>query len=138
MQDLDSGRHGSGFPLPPWRGIPRDSNTKERIRLDAHAQEYSQHAWNINNMPRSKGSVLRYMTVPEPITGEGVGVGGLHVWAVCMCGRVYGWVWVVCLWCGVCIPSLPILDYQMMISYIRLSEEKKKFLRVGTIKVAQK
>jgi hypothetical protein len=25
--DLDSGRHGSGFPLPPWRGLPTDART---------------------------------------------------------------------------------------------------------------
>lgn len=68
-QDLDSGRHGSGFPLPPWRGIPTDARTGRHLRLDPKAREYSLHQWNINNMPRCRGSVLRYVTVQEPITG---------------------------------------------------------------------
>jgi hypothetical protein len=68
-QDLDSGRHGSGFPLPAWRGLPTDARTGRHLRLDPKAQEYSTHPWNINNMPRNPLSVLRYVRVTEPITG---------------------------------------------------------------------
>jgi hypothetical protein len=68
-QDLDSGRHGSGFPLPAWRGLPTDARTGRHLRLDPAAQRYSSHPWNINNMPRNRGSVLRYLRVTEPVTG---------------------------------------------------------------------
>jgi hypothetical protein len=35
--DLDSGRHGSGFPLPVWRGTPTDAKGKP-IKMDAHCK----------------------------------------------------------------------------------------------------
>lgn len=62
-------RHGSGFPLPPWRGVPRDSRTGRQVKLDANARRYAVHAWNINNMPRCRGSVLRHVLTDKPVTG---------------------------------------------------------------------
>ena len=75
-QDLDSGHHGSGFPLPPFRqrlleehlqkqaaargskAAPRtDSDTGEDHSKRMYTQEetvYSEHSWNINNLPRCK------------------------------------------------------------------------------------
>ncbi|MEW5310086.1 MAG: hypothetical protein WDW38_001916 [Sanguina aurantia] len=67
--DLDSGKHGSGFPLPPWRGIPTDATNGSQLAMDEKAREYSTHPWNVNNMPYNKGSALRYMDVDELITG---------------------------------------------------------------------
>jgi hypothetical protein len=68
-QDLDSGRHGSGFPLPSWRGLPTDARTGRGIRQSAASKHYAEHPWNVNNVPRSKNSLLRYMEVSQPITG---------------------------------------------------------------------
>ncbi|KAL0051456.1 hypothetical protein WJX82_007798 [Trebouxia sp. C0006] len=89
-QDLDSGHHGSGFPLPPFRqrlleehlqkqAVSRskpagktDSDTGEDNSKRTYTKEetvYSEHAWNINNLPRCKGSVLRYYIGDELITG---------------------------------------------------------------------
>ncbi|MEW5303579.1 MAG: hypothetical protein WDW36_006258 [Sanguina aurantia] len=62
-------RHGSGFPLPPWRGIPTDATNGSQLAMDEKAREYSTHPWNVNNMPYNKGSALRYMDVDELITG---------------------------------------------------------------------
>eukprot|EP00798_Chlamydomonas_sp_ICE-L_P008179 gene8179-1435_t len=70
--DLDSGRHGSGFPLPAWRGVPTESRAAVRrgVPHDARTKEYSEHRWNINNLTRSKDSVLRYVQCDkELITG---------------------------------------------------------------------
>lgn len=75
-QDLDSGHHGSGFPLPPFRqrlleehlqkqaaargskAAPKaDSDTGEDNSKRLYTQEetvYSEHSWNINNLPRCK------------------------------------------------------------------------------------
>ncbi len=73
-QDLDSGHHGSGFPLPPFRQrlleehlqkqaasrtkTPKtDSDTGEDNSKRTYTKEetvYSEHAWNINNLPRCK------------------------------------------------------------------------------------
>lgn len=75
-QDLDSGHHGSGFPLPPFRqrlleehlqkqaaargsrAAPRaDSDTGDDTSKRLYTQEetvYSEHSWNINNLPRCK------------------------------------------------------------------------------------
>jgi len=74
-QDLDSGHHGSGFPLPPFRqrlleehlqkqAVSRskpagktDSDTGEDNSKRTYTKEetvYSEHAWNINNLPRCK------------------------------------------------------------------------------------
>eukprot|EP00983_Pelagomonas_calceolata_P041872 1138242-Pelagomonas_calceolata.AAC.2 len=61
--------HGSGFPLPPWRGPPTDAKSGMPLKLDARAHEYSRHAWNINNMPRGANSILRYVKCDELVTG---------------------------------------------------------------------
>lgn len=70
-QDLDSGHHGSGFPLPPFRQTmlehhltqaAQDKGQKDPGSAAAAAQRlftdketaYSKHAWNINNLPRCK------------------------------------------------------------------------------------
>lgn len=75
-QDLDSGHHGSGFPLPPFRqrlldlhlqkqavdkatsrSTKGDSDTGDESKQRTYTQEetvYSEHAWNINNLPRCK------------------------------------------------------------------------------------
>ena len=75
-QDLDSGHHGSGFPLPPFRqrlleehlqkqAASRGSKTAARTDSDTgedHSKRtytpeetvYSEHSWNINNLPRCK------------------------------------------------------------------------------------
>ena len=75
-QDLDSGHHGSGFPLPPFRqrlleehlqkqaaargskaASRTDSDTGEDHSKRMYTQEetvYSEHSWNINNLPRCK------------------------------------------------------------------------------------
>lgn len=70
-QDLDSGHHGSGFPLPPFRQTlleqhltqaAQDKGLKDAGSAASAAQRhftdketaYSKHAWNINNLPRCK------------------------------------------------------------------------------------
>lgn len=70
-QDLDSGHHGSGFPLPPFRQRLLEAHlahsTQEakgpgQVQLRHKTDEetvYSEHKWNINNMPRCKVSCLR-------------------------------------------------------------------------------
>ncbi|KAK9803401.1 hypothetical protein WJX72_006240 [[Myrmecia] bisecta] len=83
-QDLDSGHHGSGLPLPPFRQkmleqhlaktgqaakVDKDENSGEKRVMTEEDIAYSQHAWNINNLPRCKGSVLRYVIGEELITG---------------------------------------------------------------------
>lgn len=77
-QDLDSGHHGSGFPLPPFRqrlleehlqkqaaargskaASKTDSDTADDNSKRMYTQEetvYSEHSWNINNLPRCKVS----------------------------------------------------------------------------------
>ena len=76
-QDLDSGHHGSGFPLPPFRQRlleehlqkqaaarpsktnKTDSDTGDDSSKRSYTKEetvYSEHAWNINNLPRCKAS----------------------------------------------------------------------------------
>ncbi|KXZ56658.1 hypothetical protein GPECTOR_1g593 [Gonium pectorale] len=67
--DLDSGRHGSGFPLPPWRAPPTEQRPRSTGQLGDWAKYYACHPWNINNLPRSVGSVLRYVQTDELITG---------------------------------------------------------------------
>lgn len=45
---------------------------EEAARAEAEAareKEYSLHGWNINNLPRHQGSVLRYLEGEELITG---------------------------------------------------------------------
>ena len=65
-QDLDSGHYGSGFPLPEWRRkllaahLGKPGAPAELPPYGSEAEkEYAEHPWNINNMPRSKDSVLR-------------------------------------------------------------------------------
>lgn len=61
-QDLDSGHHGSGFPLPPFRQrlleahLAATEGDQAKKRRDFTPEEivYSEHKWNINNMPRCK------------------------------------------------------------------------------------
>ncbi len=66
-QDLDSGHHGSGFPLPPFRQKLLEQHLAEQAKTDgasdgpvaprkytADEREYSLHKWNINNLPRNK------------------------------------------------------------------------------------
>ncbi|PNH12084.1 putative lysine-specific demethylase JMJ14 [Tetrabaena socialis] len=67
--DLDSARHGSGFPLPPWRAPPTDQKPDDAAPLDERGRHYACHPWNINNLPRATGSVLRYIETDELITG---------------------------------------------------------------------
>lgn len=86
-QDLDSGHHGSGFPLPPSRkrlleehlkrtaaaaaaegkppanGRSEDSASEgseihEELRYNPEEAAYSEHCWNINNLPRCKVGIL--------------------------------------------------------------------------------
>ncbi|KAL4527022.1 hypothetical protein Ndes2526A_g01436 [Nannochloris sp. 'desiccata'] len=117
-QDLDSGHHGSGFPLPEWRrrllethltvtknnkistsdaeedGLGNFSRMNGRVSTNKEATRsthpsppppppkielpppstdaeklYAEHPWNINNMPRSKSSMLRYLLGDGLITG---------------------------------------------------------------------
>lgn len=64
-QDLDSGHHGSGFPLPAWRRRLLEANLGSRGRkvelpgADAADQAWAEHPWNVGNMPMAHGSVLR-------------------------------------------------------------------------------
>lgn len=62
-QDLDSGHHGSGFPLPPFRQRLLEAHlaATEGFKKDGEGRKftpeetaYSEHKWNINNMPRCK------------------------------------------------------------------------------------
>ena len=78
-QDLDSGHHGSGFPLPPFRKrllvehLQKTAATKkaeghtekcacascklpEKLSYSPEEEAYSEHCWNINNLPRCKVS----------------------------------------------------------------------------------
>lgn len=67
-QDLDSGHHGSGFPLPAWRRELLAAYLRRTNRREVELPEpststeraYAEHPWNVNNMPRADGSVLRY------------------------------------------------------------------------------
>ena len=87
-QDLDSGHHGSGFPLPPFRqrlldlhlqkqaadksssrSNKGDSDTGDDSKQRTYTQEetvYSEHAWNINNLPRCKVRLAcAHMLIPS-------------------------------------------------------------------------
>ncbi|KAL6783768.1 hypothetical protein ACKKBF_B05720 [Auxenochlorella protothecoides x Auxenochlorella symbiontica] len=80
-QDLDSGLHGSGFPLPAWRRALLEAALRARGASAAAAAAaaappdcpaaaaYAEAAWNVNNMPRGRGSVLRHALGEELITG---------------------------------------------------------------------
>jgi histone demethylase JARID1 len=72
---VDSGHHGSGFPLPLWRrrlleqhlarAAAAAGGSTAAVELPGYADEeerhYAEHPWNINNMPRCASSVLRYL-----------------------------------------------------------------------------
>jgi hypothetical protein len=79
-QDLDSGHHGSGFPLPEWRRdlLERHLNADlpsfgERITLPPlttpEERAAAEDPWNINNMPRCPSSVLSVLPGDDLITG---------------------------------------------------------------------
>jgi len=100
-QDLDSGHHGSGLPLPPLRrrllaahllakkaaaaaaaakgGGGTSSSSAAAAAVDefdsllpAETERealYARHPWNINNLPRSNGSLLRHAPGDELVTG---------------------------------------------------------------------
>lgn len=76
-QDLDSGQHGSGFPLPPYRQRLLEEHLAKVLMAEAEAagdeagkqqaaeaikprvytpdeKAYSEHPWNINNLTRCK------------------------------------------------------------------------------------
>ena len=63
-QDLDSGHHGSGFPLPAWRRRLLQQHLGAGVQLPAYADDaerrWAEHPWNINNLPRCSASVLRW------------------------------------------------------------------------------
>lgn len=73
-QDLDSGHHGSGFPLPPFRQRLLEAHlaaTEGRKEGDGRKftpeeAAYSEHKWNINNMPRCKVSNILLIPVACP------------------------------------------------------------------------
>ena len=94
-QDLDSGHHGSGFPLPPFRqklleqhlkkqaaerGPGRDreregssgSEREARRQFTPEEVAYSEHPWNINNLPRCKVGARRSHRVVN-CTGDPAG-----------------------------------------------------------------
>lgn len=81
-QDLDSGHHGSGFPLPPFRqclleqhlaqqaAALREKSGHEAVtvnlpprRFSPEEEEYSHHSWNINNLPRNRVTFDLHMLV---------------------------------------------------------------------------
>lgn len=73
-QDLDSGHHGSGFPLPPFRQQLLEAHlaaTEGRKEGDGRKftpeeAAYSEHKWNINNMPRCKVRNILLVAVACP------------------------------------------------------------------------
>lgn len=75
-QDLDSGHHGSGFPLPPFRQRLLEAHlaaTEGRTEGDGRKftpeeAAYSEHKWNINNMPRCKVSNVTYFCICHMFT----------------------------------------------------------------------
>ena len=84
-QDLDSGHHGSGFPLPPFRQTmlehhltqtadarannkpDKTSGFASRMFTDKETA-YSKHAWNINNLPRCKVRSMVNLPLMAPQT----------------------------------------------------------------------
>ena len=96
-QDLDSGHHGSGFPLPPFRqrlleehlqkqaasrktAAKADSDTGDDNSKRTYTKEetvYSEHAWNINNLPRCK--VTHPFWIPFCVSGHKAHGGHKHV-----------------------------------------------------------
>jgi hypothetical protein len=88
-QDLDSGHHGSGFPLPPFRqrlleahlaqaaaantgagaaAAPKQEVANSAVEPRQFTPEeavYSEHKWNINNMPRCKARPFH--PCPDPL-----------------------------------------------------------------------
>ena len=81
--ELDTARAGcSGFPLPPWRrphaspastGNGAANGTANPaapppLPGDERWRYYALHPWNLHNLPRAPGSLLRYL----PLAGEGL------------------------------------------------------------------
>ena len=50
--DIDTGKHGSGFPTQPKKG---------NERLEGDAATYAAHPWNLNNFPKLSGSLLGHI-----------------------------------------------------------------------------
>eukprot|EP00775_Hariotina_reticulata_P011303 gene11303-11453_t len=71
-QELDSGRHGSGFPLPAWRGLPSDVRSgrhMSRQEKDPGVAKYAAAAWNLNNLPHNRANLLQHLPAADPIPG---------------------------------------------------------------------
>ncbi|KAL4433266.1 hypothetical protein ABPG77_003314 [Micractinium sp. CCAP 211/92] len=95
-QDVDSGHHGSGFPLPLWRRRLLEQHLERQaaaagaggapVELPGYADElerqYAEHPWNINNLPRCTESVLRYLPGADGELITGVMVPWLYVGSV--------------------------------------------------------
>lgn len=78
-QDVDSGHHGSGFPLPLWRRRLLEQHLARQAAAagssaatpelpnygDELERQYAEHPWNINNLPRCHSSILRYLPGSE-------------------------------------------------------------------------
>jgi hypothetical protein len=88
-QDLDSGHHGSGFPLPEWRRRLLEEFLETQLPSPATAAEelYANHSWNVNNMPRCESSMLRYLDA-----GDGLITGVMVPWLyVGSCMSAFCW-----------------------------------------------
>lgn len=74
-QDIDTFQHGSGFPTMyrmeniveemDYGSLPKDQFASKMEEL----KEMAQHPWNINNIPKCKRSLLRYLPDEERIPG---------------------------------------------------------------------
>lgn len=88
-QDLDSGHHGSGFPLPDWRRQLLEEFLKTQLPPPTTQDEekYASHPWNVNNMPRCESSMLRYLDA-----GDGLITGVMVPWLyVGSCMSAFCW-----------------------------------------------
>ncbi|KAL4448340.1 hypothetical protein ABPG75_005559 [Micractinium tetrahymenae] len=95
-QDVDSGHHGSGFPLPLWRRRLLEQHLARQAAAagsggapaelpnyaDELERQYAEHPWNINNLPRCPNSVLRYLPGTDGELITGVMVPWLYVGSV--------------------------------------------------------
>ena len=63
--DLDTSRLGSGFPtVSADSSLPDGQQTADGEQLAEDAQphaQYSESPWNLNNLPRLEGSLLRHL-----------------------------------------------------------------------------
>jgi hypothetical protein len=57
----------------------------------ARQREYAAHGWNINNLPRHQGSVLRYLEGDELITGVQVRASAVRICAIRQGGTAVRW-----------------------------------------------